>query len=44
MEGVNINATILWWIIILNLIVLIYMGLGRFRYYVNLENLNSSLE
>lgn len=44
MEGVNISATILWWIIILNLIILIYMGLGRFRYYINLENLNSSLE
>ena len=44
MVGVDIRETILWWIVILNVSILIYMSLLKFKYGANLKNLNLALD
>lgn len=43
-DDINISQTILWWIIILNILIIIYMSLIKLRYFLNVENLSSDLE
>lgn len=42
--NINIGRTILWWIIILNVLIIVYMGFIKVKYYLNVENMNSDLE
>lgn len=43
-DNINIGRTILWWIIILNILIIIYMSLIKVKYFLNVDNLNSDLE
>lgn len=42
--NVNISKTILWWIIILNVLVIIYLGSIKLKYFISVDNMNSDLE
>lgn len=44
MFGVDIKETILWWIVILNILVFIYLGISVFKNYLIMETLNLTLD
>ncbi|MDB1924015.1 HAMP domain-containing sensor histidine kinase [Clostridium tertium] len=44
MKEINIKSTILWWIIILNILVLCYLGISILKNNLIVENLNSILD
>ncbi|WP_195265383.1 MULTISPECIES: HAMP domain-containing sensor histidine kinase [unclassified Clostridium] len=44
MKEVDIKSTILWWIIVLNILVLFYFGISILKNYLIVENLNLTLD
>ncbi|WP_291650930.1 HAMP domain-containing sensor histidine kinase [Clostridium sp.] len=44
MKEIDIKSTILWWIIILNILVLTYLGISTLKNYLVVENLNLTLD
>lgn len=44
MTGIDIKSTILWWIVILNVLIFTYMSLINLNDYINIKKLSSALE
>lgn len=44
MTGIDIKSTILWWLVILNVLIFTYMSLINLKDYINIKKLSSALE